>query len=145
MKASLIKIFDTGNYPNHISISLLFLRIVVGVFMLTHGYGKFLMLTGDSPVKFADPLGMGVTLSLVLTVLAEFLCSIFLIIGVVTRLSAIPLLITMLVAALIVHSPDAFTRKELPLLYVTIYTVIAIAGAGKYSVDNWIFKRLKKM
>lgn len=143
MKALIKKIFDTGNYPKNISISLLFLRIVVGVFMLTHGYGKFLMMTGDGPIQFADPLGMGVTASLILAVFAEFFCSIFLIFGVATRLSAIPLLITMLVAALIVHAPDAFTRKELPLLYAATYLVIALAGPGKYSVDNWIFKKLK--
>ena len=143
MNAFIRKIFDTGNYPNNISISLLFLRIIAGVFMLTHGYGKFLKLTGDGPIQFADPIGMGVTVSLALAVFAEFICSILLIFGVATRFSAIPLLITMSVAALIVHAPDAFVRKELPLLYSAIYAVIAIAGPGKYSVDNWILKKLK--
>ncbi|MBP1669594.1 MAG: DoxX family protein [Bacteroidetes bacterium] len=143
MMALIKKLFKTGNYPENISISLLFLRIIAGVFMLTHCYGKFLMLFGDGPVKFADPLGIGVTVSLALTVLAEFLCSIFLIFGLATRFSAVPLLITMLVAAFVVLAPDAFARKELALLYAAIYAVIAIAGPGKYSADNWIFKRLK--
>ena len=143
MMALIKKLFKTGNYPENISISLLFLRIIAGVFMLTHGYGKFLMLFGDGPVKFADPLGIGVTVSLVLTVLAEFLCSILLIFGVATRFSAVPLMITMLVAAFVVLAPDAFARKELALLYAAIYAVIAIAGPGKFSADNWIFKRLK--
>ncbi len=111
--------------------------------MLTHGYGKFLMLTGDGQVQFADPIGIGETASLILAVFAEFICSILLILGVATPLSALPLLITMLVAALIVHAPDPFTRKELPLLYAAVYLVIAIAGAGKYSFDNWLFKKLK--
>lgn len=143
MSTLIKKSFNAGNYPDKISLSLLFLRIVAGGFMLTHGYGKFLMLIGDGPIQFADPIGIGVTASLVLTVFAEFLCSIFLIFGVATRFSAIPLLITMLVAALIVHAPDAFVRKELPLLYAAIYLIIALAGAGKYSIDNWIFKKLK--
>ena len=143
MKALINKLFNVGNYPENISISLLFLRVVAGVFMITHGYGKLLMLFGDGPVKFADPLGIGITASLILTVLAEFLCSIFLIFGVATRLSAIPLLITMLVAALVIHAPDAFARKELALLYSAIYAFIAVAGPGKYSADNWIFNNLK--
>jgi putative oxidoreductase len=143
MKALIKKSFDPGNYHNSISISLLFLRIIVGIFMLTHGFGKFLLLISDGPIKFADPIGMGVTVSLVLAVFAEFICSIFLIFGFASRFSAIPLLITMLVAALIVHATDPFIRKELPLLYASIYLVIALAGAGKYSVDNWIFKKLK--
>jgi putative oxidoreductase len=143
MKALIKRSFDTGTYPASVSISLLVIRVTVGVFMITHGYGKFLRLFADGPVQFADPIGIGVTASLVLTVFAEFFCSIFLIFGVATRFSAIPLLITMLVAALIVHAPDPFARKELPLLYAAIYVAIAIAGAGKYSVDNWIFKKWK--
>ena len=145
MKTFLKEIFDPGNYPVNISVSLLFLRIIAGAFMLTHGYGKFLMLIGDDPIKFADPIGWGENVSLVLAAFAEFICSMFLIFGMASRFAVIPLIITMLVAALIVHAPDAFRRKELPLLYTTIYVVIAIAGAGKYSVDNWIYKRLKSL
>lgn len=141
MKSLIKRCFNTGNYPETISFSLLFLRIIVGVFMITHGYGKFLMLFDDGPIKFADPIGIGVTASLILTVFAEFFCSIFLIFGLATRFSAIPLLITMLVAALIVHAPDPFLRKELPLLYAAIYAVIAIAGPGKYSIDHLIFEK----
>lgn len=137
------KSFESGNYPDVISLSILILRVVAGVLMLTHGYGKFLRLFGDGPLQFADPLGIGVTASLVLAVFAEFLCSIFLIFGMATRFSAVPLLITMLVAALVVHWPDDFGRKELPLLYAAIYTVIAIVGAGKYSLDNLISRKWK--
>jgi putative oxidoreductase len=136
------KVLHPGDYPHIISWALLFLRIVAGVFMLTHGYGKFLRLMGDEPIQFADPIGIGATASLVLAVGAEFFCSIFLIVGVGTRFSAIPLLITMLVAALIVHWTDPFIRKELPLLYAAIYLVFIFTGAGRYSVDHWIAQRL---
>jgi putative oxidoreductase len=142
MKTFVKRWFDTGIYPNSISVSLLLLRVIVGILMLTHGYGKLLILFGDEPIQFADPIGIGVTASLVLTVLAEFVASIFLIVGFATRFSAIPLLFTMLVAALIVHANDGFAFKELPLLYATIYLVIAITGAGKYSVDSFISKKL---
>ena len=144
MKSLIKRSFDAGNLPESISISLLLLRVIVGIFMITHGYGKFLRLFAEGPVQFADPLGIGVTTSLILAVFAEFFCSIFLIFGVATRFSAILLLITMLVAALIVHAPDPFVRKELPLLYAAVYVAIAIAGAGKYSVDNWISKKWNK-
>ncbi len=144
MKTLLKLSFDTGKYPNNVSVSLLFLRIIVGTFMLTHGFVKLLMLFGDDPIQFADPIGIGVTASFVLTVFAEFLCSVFLIFGFATRFSALSILITMLVAALIVHAPDAFMRKELPLLYAAIYLVLIITGAGKYSVDQLISKKIKQ-
>lgn len=133
-------IFNPGSYPNNINYILLILRLVSGGFMLTHGLGKFFKLFGNDPIQFADPIGLGVTFSLILTVFAEVFCSVFLILGIATRLSAIPLLITMLVAAFVVHSADGFGKQELPLLYAAIYLVIAIAGAGKYSVDKRIYK-----
>lgn len=137
-------ILNPGNYPKHIDFTVLLLRLVAGGFMLTHGLGKLYKLFGDDPIQFADPLGVGVTASLALTVFAEVLCALFLIVGFATRLSAIPLLITMLVAAFIVHANDGFGKQELPLLYAINYLVIAISGAGKYSVDQLIFKRIMK-
>lgn len=135
-------IFKPGNYPKNIHFALLILRVAVGIFMLTHGIGKFSKLFGDDPIQFADPIGVGVTASLVLAVFSEMFCSILLILGIGTHLAAIPLLITMLVAAFVVHANDGFGRQELPLLYATIYFVIAIAGAGKISIDYWIFKKI---
>lgn len=134
--------FKSGPYPNCIHYVLLLLRLAGGIFMLTHGIGKFSKLFGDDPIQFADPIGVGATASLALAVFSEVLCAILLIFGVGTRLAALPLLITMLVAAFIVHATDGFGRQELPLLYATLYLAIAIAGAGKFSIDHWIYSRL---
>lgn len=137
-------LFNPGNYSSNINFSLLILRLVAGVFMLTHGAGKFTKLFGDEPIQFADPIGVGVTASLALTVFSEVLCSILLILGFKTRLAAIPLLITMLVAAFIVHANDGFGKQELPLFYSTVYFILIFTGAGKFSLDNLIFNKLKK-
>jgi len=126
------------------SFALFVFRIVIGIFMLTHGYGKLRMLFGSDPIQFADPIGIGVNTSLALVVFAEFFCSIFLILGLASRFASIPLLITMLVAAFIFHATNPFFQKELPFVYATIYLVIAILGPGKISVDNWIYSKWKK-
>ncbi len=63
--------------PSHgtsVDFSLLLLRIAAGGFMLSHGYGKMTKLF-DGNFAFADPIGLGVELSLVLTVFAEILCA----------------------------------------------------------------------
>ena len=135
------KIFHPGSYPGNIDVALLLLRLVTGGFMLTHGIGKISKLLAAGPIQFADPLGVGAAATLAFAVFAEVFCSIFLIVGIATRLSAIPPLITMLVAALIVHATDGFGRQELPLLYATIYMLLAIAGAGKMSLDAWVYDR----
>jgi putative oxidoreductase len=136
-------IFSPGNYPKNINFALLLLRVSGGVFMLTHGLGKVSMLFSGNPIKFANPIGVGETTTLVLAVFSEAFCSILLILGLTTRLAAIPLIITMLVAALIVHANDGFGRQELPLLYGVIYLTIAITGAGNLSFDQWIFKKIR--
>lgn len=142
MTKTLKNTFNPGNYPKNIDFMLVLLRITVGVFMLSHGIGKFTTLFGGEPIQFPDPIGVGASASLALTVFAEVLCSILLIFGLATRFAAVSLLITMLVAAIIVHATDGFGKQELPLLYAVIYFVIAIAGAGKISMDNWIFNNI---
>ena len=137
------RLLNSGNYPPQINLILFIFRVGAGVFMLTHGWGKFLILIGNEPIQFADPLGIGAAPSLFLTVFAEVFCSFLIILGLTTRLAVIPLLITMSVVAFIVHANDGFGKMEMPLLYGFMYLAIAIAGAGKYSLDNLIFNKLK--
>lgn len=133
--------FNPGSYSKNIDLSLLILRIAGGALMLTHGVGKMEALFGTDPIQFPDPIGLGATTSLALAVFAEVLCAVFLIIGFATRFSALSLLITMLVAVFIIHSADPFAKQELPLIYGSIYLVLLIAGAGKFSIDNLIFNK----
>ncbi|MBL7925084.1 MAG: DoxX family protein [Bacteroidia bacterium] len=139
------RIFYPGDYPKSVDMALLILRLAAGAFMLTHGAGKFSKLFGDEPILFADPLGLGANLSLALTVFSEVLCSLFIIFGWATRLSAIPLLITMAVAAFVVHAGDGFGKQELPAMYAVVYLFIAVAGAGKISIDHWLYQKQTAM
>ena len=103
--------------------------------MLSHGIPKFQkLISGD--FQFPDPIGIGSTPSLFLTVIAEFLCPILIIIGFKTRWAAVPVVITMFVAAFVVHGADPLAKKELGLLYAVIFIVVFILGPGKYSIDK---------
>ena len=114
---------------------LLILRVGVSALMLTHGYGKFLKLFTD-PTDFGDPIGLGPIISLILTVIGEFVAPILIIIGYKTKLAAIPALITMLVAAFVVHASDPIGTKEKALFYAIAFLALAFTGAGKYSIDR---------
>lgn len=144
LKQGIIGTINTGDYAFKQSLVLLLFRVTVGAFMLSHGMGKFYKLFNDDPISFPDPLGVGATASLALTVFSEVLCSLFLIFGFMTRLASIPLIITMVVAAFIIHGQDEFGKKELALLYMVIYLAIGILGAGKYSIDQWLSKNFIK-
>ncbi len=86
-------VIKVKNYSMPINLALLVVRIAVSSLMLTHGGPKFMRLL-DGNLKFGDPIGLGPELSFVLVVFAEFFCSIFIIVGLGTRLAVFPLLIT---------------------------------------------------
>lgn len=114
---------------------LLFLRVGSSALMLTHGVPKFLQIM-DGNLAFGNPLGIGEAPSLILATIAELLCSILVIIGFKTRWATVPIILTMLVAAFIVHANDPFNVVEKPLLFIVAFGSILLLGPGKYSVDK---------
>ncbi|WP_372756522.1 DoxX family protein [Mariniflexile sp.] len=116
--------------------ALLILRVGFAGMMLTHGVPKINMLF-QSPIKFADPIGVGVTVSLILTLIGEVIAPLLILIGFKTKLATIPGIITMFVAAFVVHAADPIGVKEKAILYLIAFTVIGLIGAGKYSVDGY--------
>ncbi len=120
---------------NNHNLGLLILRLGFSGLMLTHGIPKLLQVfKGD--FSFGNPIGIGEAPSLILTVIAEFLCPVLIILGIRTKLAAIPPIIVMLVAAFIVHASDPFGRKEFALLYLLGFLAIAIMGPGKYTLKR---------
>jgi putative oxidoreductase len=135
-----MKLFSTGSKDTKISFALLLLRLVAGLTMaFSHGYGK---LSGYSDMSggFPDPIGLGSEVALILAIFGEFFCGIFVALGLATRLSAIPVIITMAVAFAIIHGGDPFAKQEMSLIYLAMFSAIFIAGPGKYSIDNYISK-----
>lgn len=132
-----MKFFTTGTNNTALSLWLLILRVAVACFMLTHGWSKFQNLVLGN-FKFADPIGLGMKTSLVLTVFAEVICSILIFIGLATRLATIPLIINMAVIVFVVAAPNGFAKQEFPLLYLLLYINIVVFGPGKYSLDGAI-------
>lgn len=117
------------------NVGLAVLRIAPSIMMLAHGYPKFQkIISGD--MSFANPLGMGEAPSLFLCVVGEFVSPILLILGFKTKLATIPPIITMLVAAFIVHLADPFKVKEKALLYLVFFICILLLGPGKFSLDK---------
>lgn len=102
-------------------IILLVVRVFVGFAMLSHGFPKLQMLLAGGKIEFFDFMGMGPVVSLVLTVFAEFVCSILLILGLFTRVSLGFLVFTMAIAAFFVHGADPFEKREMSLIYLSVY------------------------
>ena len=135
MKKLIQKCSDPGSHDPLSSLGLLILRVLVGGFMLfAHGWPKLAGFSAKSG-GFPDPLGIGSAPSLTLAVFAEVVCALALMLGIFTRAAAVPLLITMLVAAFLVHGSDPFQKKEFALLYAIPFLALILTGAGKHSLD----------
>jgi putative oxidoreductase len=140
MKKILFKTFQETDS----NLAILILRAGSALMMLTHGIPKLMQFFSDEPIAFANIMGMGMTLSLALAVMAEVFCSVCILLGAGTRFAAIPLIVTMLTAAFYIHASDSFAGKEMSLLYALIFTVLLFTGGGKYSVDNILSGKLRK-
>jgi len=126
---------------------LLWLRLLMGAGIASHGYGK---LFGGSIDMFAQGVAeMGFPLphlSAYLAAGSEFFGGIFIALGFATRPAALAVFGTMAVAAFIKHALDVFAVKELALAYLTMAGTLIFTGGGRISIDaiiyrNWLNRR----
>ncbi|MGI9553214.1 MAG: DoxX family protein [Aurantibacter sp.] len=117
-------------------LGLAILRIGTATLLLTHGVPKFLKLIAGGEIEFGNPIGIGATASFVLAVIAEFFCSILILVGFKTRWATILPILVMLTAGFIVHAQDPFGRKEKAFLFLVMLVAILILGPGKFSIDR---------
>lgn len=123
---------------------LAFVRIIVGLLMVYHGWEVFdagkikEYAEWEFFKKFAAPvfvvyIGKG----------AELLAGIFLTIGLFTRLASLVLIATMLYIAFYVGSGKIWYEDQHPFLFVLLGLIFFFSGSGKWSVDEWLQRKEK--
>lgn len=143
------------------SIGLLILRLGMGGYMMSHGWGKVRMIRTGATDMWHDPIGVGKMPSLYMATFGEFVCAALVVIGLATRPAALVVVGTMGVAAFVVHGKDPWTMetaaiafmagktqfplsKEMALLYLVPFLALVFTGPGKVSLDALIFGRTKR-
>lgn len=121
------------------NIGMLLLRVGAGGLIIPHGYSK-LVHFADKKNSFMNFLGLGSTVSMTLVIFAEFFCGMFIILGLFTRLAAIPLIISLSVALFKANNGDVFGAGADAGLFLTCFLVLLLCGPGKASVDGLINK-----
>lgn len=129
-----------GSQSLNTDIAALLLRLIFGGIFVYYGYTKLTTFGQIVPI-FKDIIGIGVKTSLVLVIFAEFFCGFLVLIGLLTRITVIPIFITMTVAFFIAHANDPFQVKNLAFVYLLLSVVVFVLGSGKYSVDKFLFKK----
>ena len=132
----------TLNYlPANRDLALLLLRILVGFSLFyKHGIKK---LTGFSNMQkhFPDPLHIGVTTSLMFALLTDGICSLLIIFGFATRLASSLIILNLSVVFFFLHDGSIVdAHAEMGYVYLASFLCILLAGVGKYSIDNKLFK-----
>lgn len=147
-----IEVFRTND-----SYAPLFLRLFVAAVMFPHGAQKMLGWFGGpgydgslnmfvQHMHIAEPLAF-------LDIITEFFAPIALLLGLLTRVSALGIGIIMAVAALMVHLPNGFFMNwtgqqrgegfEYHLLMFAIALALIIQGGGKWALDALIYHKLR--
>ncbi|MDZ7720824.1 MAG: DoxX family protein [Balneolaceae bacterium] len=121
-------------------VAIMLLRIGAACLVMTHGIPKLLRIL-EGNFGFGDPLGIGPAVSLFLVTFAEAICAFFVLIGLWTRVALIPLVINFIVVVFVAHADDPFGDKEKGALFLTMFIVLFLTGAGKYSFDGKFNRR----
>ncbi len=138
--------------------SNLALRIPVGIIFMLHGEPKLFGLFGghglEETAKFMTKIGLepGMLMA-ILSGGAEFFGGVLIIIGFLIRPAAILTTITMVVAIVYAHVihlnqgffplDQGFFKWDRNLILIAVSIFLLFSGAGRFSVDRFLWKRLK--
>jgi len=137
------KLLATRLSPASTDAALLFIRFVMGVAFMIHGWGKIQTPFGWMPVGAPVPAFFQF-----LAALSEFGGGLSLILGLLSRFGSLGILFTMLVAtcthAFMFHDPFVNTTGqggsfEPALVYFALALFFVINGSGRYSLDAKLF------
>lgn len=144
---SLFKNFFFKDCKTANDIGLLIFRLTFGFILLYgHGFDKLSVIFSGQEIQFMDPIGIGATLSFYMAAFAEGICAILLILGLLSRFASLVLTVNFIVI-FIFHAfiiQDGFEILELRFLYLLPFIALTFTGAGRFSLDNYLFKKAKE-
>jgi putative oxidoreductase len=130
-------------------LGLLIIRLIIGALMAFYGYEKLIhfneMAASDFWMKNVSFFGLSSKIALGLTVFAELVCSILLILGLFTRISLFFLAFCMAWIFLVVFPMSILDKGDNgyqfndAFVYFSIYLGLFFTGAGNYSLDAKLF------
>jgi putative oxidoreductase len=125
-----------------VSFLLLLIRLFFGILFFMHGLDK---LTNFNELSLVYPsvFGFSSYTTLMVAIFCEFACSMFLLVGLITRIILIPMVLSMAVAFFDIHEA-MMPEGELSLIYLIVFLGLFLTGPGRYSVDYLIDIRLQK-
>jgi putative oxidoreductase len=132
-------------HPALLDLSILLLRLTLGWILFMSGSGKVLRWFGGfglaTTVQFMAKVGISAPWAYVSSY-TEFIGGFLLIVGLLTRLTAIPVTINMIVATIVSLPRGFLTGAAFPLALMICAIVILLTGPRAYSLDALLFRGL---
>jgi len=131
---------SSGSGNRATDFGLLFLRVVAGgTLLLKHGLEKPEHFSAMAR-HFPNPLHIGSTPSLMFALLADFVCSMLVVVGLGTRWASGIAFFNIFVAWAFVHHflflGKGADHGELIVLFLGAFGCLVFTGAGRFSVDG---------
>ncbi len=128
-------------------LSLLALRVLTGAFLI---YGTQDNILSDARmqefVHFLAKRGFAwPELMAPLSVYAQFICGVLLVIGLLTRWAGLLMTFNFIVAVVMVHWSQDFRGWWPAIVLVFISLHFALQGAGRYSIDAWLWRDARRV
>lgn len=122
-----------------VDVSLLILRVIVGVIFAAHGAQKlFGAFGGQGLAAVVDQMGL---IGYPVTI-GEFFGGLGLVVGFLCRFSAASLIVIMIGAIALVHGQNGFFQQnngfEYNLALIGLLAPIFIAGPGKFAIGRYL-------
>ena len=148
---SLLRILSSSTYPNKLNnnIAFLILMVFLGLALCTV-FEKLFPRNGiwgpqDWFVKDVEDMGFPLPFLFAwLAVITEFFGGILLMLGLFTRPAAAMNVVVTFVAAFIYHDGDILKPGLLAFFFMIMSTTILLNGAGKFSLDYLINKKMNQ-
>ena len=114
--------------------STLVLRVVLGVFFIPTGLGKF--VNHDTYVERFERWGFGAAAGevAILVGIVEVVCGLMLVLGIVPRLAALALAANMVGALVTAGRIDGGQDIWLPLILIAALSAVILWGAGRWAL-----------
>lgn len=143
MKKLLFHITQVYVPANRFHLSLLVFRIAVATeLMLAHGLKKIGVGVADAE-RVPNPLHLPENVNQLFATTANLFFPVLVILGLFTRLAVLPTLAVTLTGYFVVHWNDSLMGKDMPFMYSLAFLLLFSFGPGKYSIDNFINKKLR--
>lgn len=136
--------FTGYSYSN---LGRMFLRLFVGLMLMQFGIRQIYEFR-DICESFPAVLGMTPSVSLIVMISIELVCSTFIMFGFLTRLSILPPLVAMIIAEvyLLTGVESGIAPYDIswddpgyvPVMFIGIYIFLLLVGPGKISIDYFL-------